>query len=97
MSIKYDDDKPMPALVVSGFAAALLEVSKVATYGAKKYTEDGWRTVPHGEQRYTNAMLRHFLLESTGESIDDEGMMHAAAVAWNALARLELMLSKGDP
>ena len=35
---KLDKDKPRPGLVLGGFAKALIEVSKVGTAGAKKYT-----------------------------------------------------------
>ena len=66
----------------------------VATYGAGKYTDHGWRTVPNGRARYTDAMYRHLLAEASGHVQDDEsGLQHAAHAAWNALARLELMLS----
>lgn len=90
--VKLDAGKPRVGLVLGSFANALLEVSKVSTFGARKYTADGWKTVPDGFDRYTDAMLRHYLQESN-EFIDEESqMMHAAQVAWNALARLELIL-----
>lgn len=38
------------------YPAALGEVAKVATYGAEKYTPNGWVRVPAGVQRYTDAM-----------------------------------------
>jgi hypothetical protein len=38
-------------------------------------------------------MVRHWLAENQGIECDDESnMLHAAHLAWNALARLELML-----
>ena len=38
-------------------------------------------------------MLRHLLAEMRGEDVDpDTGLLHAAHTAWNALARLDLML-----
>lgn len=89
---KLDAEKPRVGLVFAGFANALLEVAKVGTFGAKKYTDDGWMSVPNGEARYRDAMLRHDL-QSTWEEIDaDSGLMHEAQVAWNALAKLELKL-----
>jgi len=89
---KLDAGKPRVGLVIAGFSHALLEVAKVGTYGANKYTDNGWRSVPNGVQRYTDAMLRHYLAESD-DSVDDEsGLLHAAQVAWNALARLELLI-----
>lgn len=89
---KLDAGKPRPALVLGGFANALDAVTAVGTFGAKKYTDNGWRTVPNGIERYTEAMLRHWLKEVKGELHDPETeLLHAAHLAWNALARLELM------
>lgn len=93
--VKLDHGKPRAGLVLGGFARALTAVSDVGTFGAKKYTPHGWRSVPHGFDRYTDAMVRHQLAEAVGEQFDAEsGLSHAAHAAWNALARLELMLSR---
>jgi hypothetical protein len=90
---KLDAGKRRDGLVLLAFARALAEVSKVGTYGAQKYTENGWISVPDGEARYTDAMLRHMLAEGAGEARDkDTGLLHAAHAAWNALARLDLMV-----
>lgn len=90
---KLDAGKVRPELVIRGFARALLAVAEVGTYGANKYSDDGWQDVPNGERRYTDAMYRHLLEEHAGELCDkDTKMPHAAHAAWNALARLELML-----
>lgn len=90
---KLDDGKIMAGLVIDGFARALIEVSKVGTFGAKKYTPNGWITVPNGKDRYLDALYRHLLAESSGEEIDkDSQLLHAAHSAWNALARLDLIL-----
>lgn len=94
---KLDAGKVRPALVLGGFARALLEVSKVGTYGAVKYTENGWMEVPNGEARYDDAKLRHWLKEKAGEASDpDTELVHAAHEAWNALARLDLMIRKRE-
>lgn len=90
---KLDVGKNRLGLVLNGFALALQEVGLVGTFGANKYTANGWQTVPNGIERYTDAMYRHLLKEAAGEEIDpDSEMLHAAQVAWNALARLNLML-----
>ena len=90
---KLDAGKVRMELVIAGFARALLEVGKVATHGAAKYTPNGWRAVPDGQSRYTDAMYRHLLAEHTGQVNDpDSQLLHAAHTAWNALARLELLL-----
>ena len=93
VGIKLDQGKPRASLVVHGFARALLSVSEVATFGAEKYTANGWVSVPNGLERYTDAMYRHLLAEAAGQHCDAEsGLVHAAHAAWCALARLELML-----
>ena len=92
---KLDAGKTRLGLVLGGFANALEEVGKVGTYGAKKYSDNGWKEVPNGEARYTDAMLRHIFKPFTGEPRDpDTNLLHAAHVAWNALARLEMALVK---
>ncbi len=90
---KLDAGKCRAGLVLHGFARALRAVSDVGTYGANKYTDNGWMEVPDGQARYTDAMYRHLLAEAGGEKFDkDTGLQHAAHAAWNALARLDLML-----
>lgn len=90
---KLDAGKVRLGLVLHGFANALKEVGQVGTYGAKKYTDNGWVSVPDGQGRYTDAMYRHLLSEAGGELRDkDTGLHHAAHAAWNALARLELLI-----
>ena len=92
--VKLDTDKNRIGLVMEGFPRALAAIGHVAIYGAAKYTDHGWRIVPNGRARYTDAMYRHLLAEASGHVQDDEsGLQHAAHAAWNALARLELMLS----
>jgi len=94
---KLDAGKNRLGLVMCGFARALQEVGKVGTYGAGKYTDNGWIEVPDGERRYTDAMLRHLMREAAGEDRDpDTGLRHAAHTAWNALARLDLALRDAD-
>ncbi|MBL8224475.1 MAG: hypothetical protein JNM50_04020 [Chromatiales bacterium] len=89
--IKHDQGKVEPELVMRGFAHALEAVAAVATHGAAKYAPDNWQHVE--PRRYLNAMYRHLLAEHQGETIDPEsGLHHAAHAAWNALARLELLL-----
>ena len=94
---KLDAGKVRAGLVIGGFSRALLEVSKVGTYGANLYTPYGWTKVENGEERYTDAMLRHFLREAKGEMKDTESnLSHAAHLAWNALARLDIMIRRGE-
>lgn len=90
---KLDDGKTRMGLVVGGFARALKAVGEVGTFGAVKYSPDGWVDVPDGIARYTDAMYRHLMDEAAGEAVDQQtGIAHAAHAAWNALARLDLMI-----
>lgn len=94
---KLDAGKNRLGLVLGGFAAALTQVGHIGTFGAGKYTPDGWKHVPGGVDRYTDALYRHLLAEAQGEETDPEsGLPHAAHVAWNALARLDLMLKTDE-
>ena len=94
IGVKLDQGKPRMSLVLGGFAEALTAVAAVGTFGAQKYTDNGWREVPQGQERYTDALLRHLLAP---EDIDPEsGHYHDAHVAWNALARLNLRITNND-
>jgi hypothetical protein len=71
--------------------AAVERVVEVLEYGAKTYSEDGWRTVPDGRRRYTDALIRHMVAYLRGEERDaTSGLWHMAHVACNALFLLEL-------
>lgn len=88
---KLDAGKNRPGLVLGGFARALWAVSEIGTFGANKYTENGWVEVPNGMARYDDAKMRHWLKEQMGQELDpDSEKTHLAHEAWNALARLDL-------
>lgn len=92
---KLDQGKNQLGLVLMDFASALIEVGKVGTYGATKYTPHGWVSVLGAEQRYTDALFRHLMAEGAGEMRDrDTQLLHAAHAAWNALARLRFILER---
>lgn len=94
---KLDQGKIDPTFVTQYFPRALLAVSAVAGYGARKYTRDGWRTVPGALARYSAAMMRHHLLKDIEGPYDegDSGLAHLAQRCWNDLAELELALLTG--
>lgn len=74
------------------FPRACMAIAEVSEVGAKKYTWKGWETVPDGYARYSDALARH-MLKGTYELLDsDTNLTHAAHAAWNALARLELLM-----
>lgn len=92
--LKRDSQKPRPQLVMRDMAGALEQVIKLAEFGAKKYSDGNWLHVDDAHNRYTDAMLRHYLAEQQGELIDGEtGIEHDVAVAWNALARLQIRIN----
>ena len=93
---KFDAGKVRPSLIINDMPLALLAVAEVGTYGANKYSDGGWQEVDDGIRRYTDAMDRHRIKEGISLYDYDSGLMHAAQVAWNALARLELMLREQD-
>lgn len=89
---KMDAGKVRPDLVLDGFSLALLEVAKVATFGANKYTENGWQEVPNGVIRYRAAGDRHRLYRKEDPVDRETTLLHLAHEAWNRLAELELTL-----
>ena len=95
---KYDTGKVRAALLVQDFPRALTAVAWVSTFGAAKYATHSWKMVPRAGERYEDALHRHILAQASGEVNDPEsGLPHAAHVAWNALALLELQLRKPTP
>lgn len=92
---KKDDSSKPPIFrgVLDLFPRAIEAVASVSQYGASKYSWTNWKTVDNGINRYTDAMMRHLSKESKGEFTDVETeLSHASSVAWNAIARLELIL-----
>lgn len=75
---KDDAGKPEWHLVPWG---AMEEVTKVLTYGARKYAPDNWKLVPDARPRYTSAALRHFVAWIRGERLDPETGLHHLAHA----------------
>lgn len=100
---KYDHGKsPVWQGVLQYFPRAISAVGGISQYGAEKYNLDysdiNWLRVPAGYERYSDANMRHVLGEFTDGPYDPESKrLHAAMAAWNALARLELLLSSGMP
>lgn len=89
---KDDQDKPIAGTIMLDFSYALRAVIEVGTFGSKKYDKSNWLKVENGVERYTDAMIRHFIIEPEQYFDQESDICHAAHVAWNALARLELIL-----
>jgi hypothetical protein len=92
-AVKYDANKfPIFRGAIGYFPRAISGVAAVSAFGATKYAWNGWRGVEDGVQRYTDALVRHLVAEASGELYDPEsGLPHSLHVAWNALARAELI------
>lgn len=97
-AIKYDGGKaPVFRGAVSYFPRAISSVAEVSAFGASKYAWKGWEGVSDGYNRYSDAMVRHLMYEGQEEILDpDSGLLHAAHAAWNALARLELLIKERE-
>lgn len=95
---KLDSGKVDLDLVLGGFPRALWGVGSIGSFGARKYTPNGWMSVPDGVSRYSSAMLRHYLAIKRGKAIDpDSGLLHVHHLAWNALALAELTERQDAP
>lgn len=86
-SHKFDGDKTkwylLPWEIIQGIA-------EVMTFGANKYTEQGWKKVPNAKDRYFAALMRHWgLMNGVGvkkEYTDpDSGLPHWAHFCCNAV------------
>ena len=63
----------------------LIELSRVLTFGAKKYDDNNWRKGMK-YSRCLASLKRHLIKWELGERTDDESKCHhLSAVAWNAL------------
>jgi len=79
---------------IAYFPRALMHVAKVSEAGAKKYTWNGWRSVPDGFNRYADAQARHAVMATIEDYDEETECLHLAQEAWNALAKLELFLTE---
>lgn len=92
--IKFDQGKPAVGEMIKDFAPAIRDVARVWKFGADKYEKSNWKLLEDPIDRYTNAMVRHLLAEETNDFDDESHLLHAAHVAWNALARLYFIMQK---
>jgi hypothetical protein len=91
--VKFDQGKsPLRRGLIEYFPRACLEVAKVSEFGASKYAWEGWRSVPDALERYGDAGMRHAAYAAISATDDESGLLHAAHEAWNAMARLEMLL-----
>lgn len=98
--VRENSGKPPVSLILS---KALLEVAKVAEFGAKKYSPHNYRKGMRWSF-FIDSMLRHLIKRATGQinDIDENcedcknkkckdhsGLKHSSHIAWNALALCE--------
>ena len=73
---------------------ALNEVVEVLTFGAEKYGEDNWRTLPDYRRRYFSAAMRHMISWWWTTPTDPEsGKSHLA----HAICNLLFLLHRSTP
>ena len=66
---KDDMDKLRWSLIPMG---TMQEMVDVLEYGARKYGENNWKSVPQATQRYYDALMRHMDAWWRGERRDQE-------------------------
>lgn len=87
--VKYDSEKPRAELIPP---KALMEIIKVLTYGAQKYSAGNYIKDGATYSRYYAAALRHMLQWQTLEDTDPEtGLSHIAHAATNLIFLLSMI------
>lgn len=94
---KFDSGKaPLVQGCLQYFPNALAAVAQVSDFGRRKYDTTfearNWYDLEGGLDRYTDALGRHITTTDTYDS--ESQLLHRAHAAWDALAALELALSK---
>lgn len=90
VGVKYDQDKYCSDLLST---LSLIELSKVATMGAKKYEKHNWRKGMDWS-RILNAVYRHLDAFKLGENLDPESKLpHLAHAFWGLMVLTEFQLT----
>lgn len=71
------------------------EIARVYTAGAEKYSDESWKLLDNGYERYKGALLRHLAANDIEAKDEETGCYHLAQVAWNAIAMLWFKLHQG--
>jgi hypothetical protein len=88
--------KPVFSAFIKYFPKAILcvaELSAVANEQHNPGTEPHWDRAKSGDEK--DALMRH-LIDSIEDDYDTDGQLHAAKVAWRAMANLEKTLETLD-
>ena len=94
--MKFDGGKLRASLIFDDFPDAMEELIRVADMGANKYEAHSWRTVSNAEERYRDALTRHFLASFKGVQDEESGLDHLAHMAWGCLALMELRIAREE-
>lgn len=94
--IKYDTDKARLAEMIVDFRKPLEELCKVWEFGANKYEKSNWKKLDNGIDRYSNALMRHLIAEDICIYDNESNLLHAAHIAFNALARLHFIIENEE-
>ena len=86
--MKFDTGKLQYSLIPPETTKAL---AVVLTFGASKYTIDGWKYVPDAKRRYMDALFRHLEAFRSGETHDHESNLHHLAHALTNVAFLHYL------
>ncbi len=91
---KYDGEKPQMYLLPP---KSMLEVSRVLTFGARKYDPENWRKLENLQNRYSSAALRHIFAHIDGSKLDDDsGLSHLVHAICCLLFKLEIELEDDE-
>lgn len=84
IGMKFDEGKAKISLIPG---KALLLITKVLEFGAKKYKRNNWKKLNSlkDKTRLLDAMGRHYFAILEGELEDSEGLNHLACIACNAI------------
>lgn len=94
--IKYDNGKLRLAEMIVDFRVPLEELCKVWEFGADKYEKSNWKKLDNGIDRYSNALMRHLIAEDICIYDNESNLLHAAHIAFNALARLHFIIENEE-
>ena len=92
--IKYDTEKLRMAEMITDFAPELEELCKIWTFGVNKYGKGNWKLLKNGKERFSNALIRHLIEESKDLYDKETKLIHAAHIAFNAIARLHYVIKE---
>lgn len=86
-------------LLFKDMPRAIESLARVMTWAIheKGYKESDWLRLPDAEQAFHGGLHRHDNKEMRGQEFDDEsGLEHAIHTAWNAMARVEMILRRKE-